>query len=76
MKNYFNFRVRGLQLFAVCIGYLLCIVAGGYSGMTISMHYTQAAAMAAVPPAICTVSDRMAANRKRFSFRISALGTM
>ena len=47
MKNYFNFRVRGLQLFAVCIGYLLCIVAGGYSGMTISMHYTQAAAMAA-----------------------------
>ena len=32
--------------------------------------------MAAVPPAICTVSDRMAANRKRFSFRISALGTM
>ena len=60
MKNYFNFRVRGLQLFAVCIGYLLCIVAGGYSGMTISMHYTQAAAMAAVDPVTSSAVAREA----------------
>ncbi len=50
MKNYFNFRVRGLQLFAICIGYLLCIITCSYGSMAISMHHTQAMEMAVVDP--------------------------